>query len=461
MSVTQSLAVETGSILIVDDELKILKLLSRSLVRDGHDVKVTTDALQALRLLSSESFDLLILDNRMPGLSGIDLLRQSRASAAPPACIMMTAYGTVENAVEAMKLGAVDYIQKPFEFETVKEIVRKALARRSEGLRATAARPAPAAAPPREHRRPYGLLGKSPSLEQVLERIESAAPTDSTILIAGETGTGKELVARAIHACSLRRGMPLVKVNCAAIPEGLLESEMFGHLRGAFTGATQDRRGKFALAHQGTLFLDEVSGLSLALQRKLLRVLQEKEFEPLGSERTAKVDVRVIAASNRDLIALAAEGRFQEDLYYRLNVIPIRLPPLRERAEDVPLLAEVFLARFRSRLGRALEGFTPEALEILSRYRWPGNVRELENAVERAATLAKGPLIGAGDIVDLGAGGPPSAATPLALRGNLDRLQRETILRSLKQVSGKKKEAAALLGISQRALSYYLRKFDL
>jgi len=342
-------------------------------------------------------------------------------------------------------------------------LVRKALERRSESARpARLARSAAGGEPaPPESGRPWGLLGKGRLIQEVLSRIEAVAATDSTILIIGETGTGKELVARAIHAGSRRRSMPLVKVNCAAIPDGLLESEMFGHVRGAFTGATQDRRGKFVLAHQGTLFLDEVSGLSLTLQQKLLRVLQEKEFEPVGSDRTARVDVRLLAATNRDLNRLTAEERFQEDLFYRLNVIPIRLPALRERPEDIPLLAEVFLERFRSRLARPLQGFTPEAVALLSGYRWPGNVRELENAVERLATLAKGPLIGPSDLAELGSSPPAGAAPRLALRGSLDRARRETILQSLQQVKGRKKDAAALLGISQRALSYYLRKFDL
>jgi len=306
------------------------------------------------------------------------------------------------------------------------------------------------------------ILGRSATIREVFSRIEAVARTDSTVLITGETGTGKELVARAIHARSARRARPLVTVNCAAIPEGLLESEMFGHVRGAFTGATQQRRGKFALAHQGTIFLDEVSGLSLALQQKLLRVLQEREFEPLGSDRTLQLDVRVLAATNRDLGQLTRDGLLQEDLYYRLNVIPIRIPPLRERREDIPLLAETFLQRFRDKLGKPVGGFAPGALELLQRQWWPGNVRELENAIERAVALAPGTRILGEDLTDL-AGASPRGAAPASfeLREHVEETTRRTILQSLEKVRWKKKEAAVLLGISQRALSYYLRKFGL
>ncbi len=288
------------------------------------------------------------------------------------------------------------------------------------------------------------------------------AATDSTVLITGETGTGKELVARAIHDQSGRSGKPLVRVNCAAIPEGLLESEMFGHTRGAFTGATQSRRGKFALAHGGSLFLDEISGLGSSLQQKLLRVLQEREFEPLGSERTTKVDVRILAATNRNLSELTQNGDFQEDLYYRLNVIPVDVPPLRERRDDIPLLAETFLERFSAKLRKPFRDFSPEAMELLIRYDWPGNVRELENAVERAVALGAGPSVGSeyfGDLEQAPSHGPPLPT--LDLHENLGWITRQTIRRSLEKVNGRKKEAAALLGISPRALSYYLRKYDL
>lgn len=443
----------TGSILIVDDEVKILKLLSRYFLREGHDVKVTADPAQALRLLRSESFDVLLLDNRMPGLSGMDLLRASRESSSPPAVIMMTAYATVPSAVEAMKMGALDYVQKPFDFDTLRAVVQSVLSQEPGVPRS----PEGAAARTDWH----GIVGRSRAIRDVLERLETVARTDSTVLVTGETGTGKELVARAIHRLSTRHAMPLVRVNCAAIPDGLLESEMFGHVRGAFTGATQSRRGKFASAHRGTLFLDEVSGLTLPLQQKLLRVLQEVEFEPLGSDRTFRADVRIIAATNRDLAALTVDGRFQQDLFYRLNVIPLRIPPLRARREDIPLLAETFLNRFSQRLGRRLEGFSPAAMRRLVEHDWPGNVRELENTVERATALSAGRWVDLESISDLETARAEPAPDRLDLRGNVSRFTKETILRSLRQANGRKKEAAILMGISQRALSYYLRKFGI
>jgi transcriptional regulator with GAF, ATPase, and Fis domain len=293
----------------------------------------------------------------------------------------------------------------------------------------------------------------------VIRRTELVAETKSTVLISGETGTGKELVARAIHDRSAQRDMPLIKVNCAAIPETLLESELFGHMRGAFTGATTSKKGKFALADGGTIFLDEIGTMSQALQAKLLRVVQEREFEPLGSERTQKVDVRVIAASNRDLRQMVAEGKFQEDLYYRLNVIPIHIPPLRERREDIPLLVEHFVAKHASRAGKRIEGLGPGVLEQLQSAEWPGNVRELENTVERAVVLSPSPIIHSDVIRILGASSSAGSGLPSTnLRQNLDWAERETVRRALDAAGGVKKDAAEAMGISQRALSYYLAK---
>jgi DNA-binding NtrC family response regulator len=451
-------SLRTGRILIVDDEIKILKLLSRYFSRQGYEVKVTTEPYQALRLVQSEPFDVLILDHRMPELTGLELfkqVRQARHGESAPEVILMTAHATVEKAVETMKLGAVDYIQKPFDFDSMTAAVRKALDRREQRRLGATPMPLPAEAKSRAE-----LIGQSPAMKELFQRVEAVAATDSTVLITGETGTGKELVAETIHRLSRRSSKPLVRVNCAAIPEGLLESEMFGHVRGAFTGATQNRRGKFALAHGGSLFLDEVSGLSAPLQQKLLRVLQEREFEPLGSERTTKVDVRILAATNRDLSELTKNGHFQEDLYYRLNVIPVPVPPLRGRREDIPLLAESFLTRFSEKLRKPFRGFSPEAMDRLVGYHWPGNVRELENAVERAVALGPGPSVLAENLRDLGEGLPPALPlSTLDLHENLGWITRQTISRSLEKVKGRKKDAAALLGISQRALSYYLRKY--
>jgi transcriptional regulator with GAF, ATPase, and Fis domain len=308
----------------------------------------------------------------------------------------------------------------------------------------------------------YGIIGRSKAMEEVIRRAEMVASTKSTVLITGETGTGKELVARAIHDRSAQRDMPLIKVNCAAIPETLLESELFGHVRGAFTGATSNKKGKFALADGGTIFLDEIGTMNPTLQAKLLRVLQEREIEPLGSERTEKIDLRVIAATNRDLRQMVADGKFQEDLFYRLNVIPIEIPPLRERRDDIPALIEHFVRKHAQRTGRRVEKIDEGVLSGLQQYDWPGNVRELENAIERAVVLSQGPIISAKAVSVLGA--PASQATglpSLKLRNNIEWVERETIRRALESSGGVKKDAAELMGISQRALSYYLAKYRL
>jgi transcriptional regulator with GAF, ATPase, and Fis domain len=299
-------------------------------------------------------------------------------------------------------------------------------------------------------------------MEEVIRRAELVAETKSTVLITGETGTGKELVARAIHHRSAQRDMPLIKVNCAAIPETLLESELFGHVRGAFTGATTSKKGKFALADGGTIFLDEIGTMSPTLQSKLLRVLQEREFEPLGAERTEKVDVRVIAATNRDLRQMVADAKFQEDLFYRLNVIPIQIPPLRERREDIPALVEFFVQKHSQRIGRRIEKIEDGVLASLQQYDWPGNVRELENAIERAVVLTTGTAISTRAVSVGGTvSAQPTGVPSLKLRQNIEWVERETIRRALENAGGVKKEAAELMGISQRALSYYLAKYRL
>ncbi|MGH9314674.1 MAG: sigma-54 interaction domain-containing protein, partial [Vicinamibacterales bacterium] len=305
----------------------------------------------------------------------------------------------------------------------------------------------------------YGIVGRSRRVQDVIRTAQLVAKSKSTVLITGETGTGKELVARAIHDRSAQREMPLIKVNCAAIPETLLESELFGHVRGAFTGAATNKKGKFALADGGSIFLDEIGTMSPALQAKLLRVLQEREFEPLGAERSQKVDVRVIAATNRDIRQMVADGRFQEDLYYRLNVIPISIPPLRERKEDIPILVEHFIRKHAQRAGKRADGIDAEALAALQGYDWPGNVRELENTIERAVVLSTSPMIRAQFLIMLGAAGAPPAGLPgMSLRQNLDWTERETVRRALESAGGVKKDAAEAMGISQRALSYYLAK---
>ena len=447
-----------GSILLADDEEKILKRLGRALRDEGHEVVETSNMRETQRQLAERPFDLLVVDNVMPGMTGLELIRELSQTVPPserPQVLMMTAHATVESAIEAMKLGALDYLQKPFEVDELLVLVRHALEHqrlRSERQYLISERNAEF-----NH---YGIIGRSRGMQDVIRRAELVAQTKSTVLITGETGTGKEMVARLIHHRSAQREMPLIKVNCAAIPETLLESELFGHVRGAFTGATITKRGKFALADGGSIFLDEIGALSTAIQSKLLRVLQEREFEPLGAERTQRVDVRVIAATNRDLKQMVADGKFQEDLYYRLNVIPIGIPALRDRREDVPILIEHFVEKHRQRTGKRIDGVDAEVTQALERYDWPGNVRELENTIERAVVLAIGPLITAASISLLGATSTPSPGLPsLRLHQNLEWVERETIRRALEQSGGIKKDAAELMGISQRALSYYLAKY--
>jgi two-component system NtrC family response regulator len=447
-----------GSVLLVDDEERLVKNLARALSGAGLEVTSTTSAREAQRLLAARAFDLLIVDNRMPELTGLELIRElvsQPGEAERPQVLMMTAHASLENAIEAMRLGAFDYLQKPFEVEELVVAAQRALTHqrlRTQHRYLLAER--------EEDFGHYGIVGKSRVIRELLNSIEKVAQSKSTVLISGETGTGKELVARAIHARSAERDEPLIKVNCAAIPEGLLESELFGHVRGAFTGAVANKKGKFALADGGSIFLDEVGSMPRPLQAKLLRVLQEREIEPLGGENTLKLDVRVIAASNRDLRRMVSEGAFQEDLFYRLSVIPIEIPPLRQRRDDVPLLVEHFLGRHAQRIGKHIAGVSDEALQALIAYEWPGNVRELENTLERAVVLSSSTRIESQDLSLLGARTAPSAPElpALTLRDNIEWVERESVRRALERAGGVKKEAAALLGLSQRALSYYLAK---
>jgi DNA-binding NtrC family response regulator len=450
----------SGTILIADDEERILRALGRALREDGHDVVETSSGRAAQRLLAERVFDVAVVDNIMPDLTGLDLIRDLAQHVPPgerPQVVLMTAHATVESAIEAMKLGALDYLQKPFDIDEFLVVVRRAidlqrlrnqhrylLSERDEEF---------------DH---YGIVGRSRAMQDVILTLERVAETKSTVLITGETGTGKELVARALHDRSAQREMPLIKVNCAAIPDTLLESELFGHTRGAFTGAATNKKGKFALAHGGSILLDEIAILGQPLQGKLLRVLQEREFEPLGSERAEKVDVRVIAATNRDLQQMVAEGKFQEDLFYRLNVIPIWIPPLRERREDIPVLAEHFVRKHALRSGRAVERLDESAMATLERYDWPGNARELENTIERAVVLSRDAVIGADAISGLRVAPAAAPGLPsMRLHQNIEWIERETIRRAIDAAGGVKKDAAELMGISQRALSHYLAKYRL
>ena len=447
-----------GSILLADDEEKIRAALARALEREGYEVMATASAREARRLLNDRIFDVLVVDNVMPDWTGLDLIRDVTSTVAEgdrPQILMMTAYATVESAIEAMKLGALDYLQKPFEVDELIAIVAHAVEHqrlRTQHHYLLSERD--------EDFNHYGIVGRSKVVQDLIRQAERVAETKSTVFVMGETGTGKELLARAIHNRSAQRHMPLIKVNCAAIPDTLLESELFGHVRGAFTGAANNKKGKFALADGGTIFLDEIGTMTPPLQAKLLRVLQEREFEPLGSERVQRVDLRVIAATNRDVKRLVEEGKFLEDLFYRLNVIPFVLPPLRDRREDIPALAEHFLRKHSQRTGRKVDGLSEAAQERLNNYDWPGNVRELENTIERAVVLSAGPVIDASDITMPGVAGiTPPGLPSLKLRSNVDWVERQTIQQALERSSGVKKDAAVLLGISQRALSYYLAKY--
>ena len=446
-----------GTILLVDDEAKIRELLAGALTEEGHEVVATGSPRVARQWLGQRFFDVLIIDNLMPEMTGLELIREFTSSVAEserPQILLMTAHATVESAIAAMKLGALDYLQKPFEIDELLVVVSRAvehqrlrthhgylLAERDEEF---------------DH---YGIVGRSRVMQEVIHTADLVAQTKSTVLITGETGTGKELVARAIHARSAERDRPLIKVNCAAIPETLLESELFGHVKGAFTGATANKKGRFSLADGGTIFLDEIGTMSPALQAKLLRVLQEREFEPLGSERSQKVDVRVIAATNRDLRQLVADGRFQEDLYYRLNVIPVSIPALRDRREDIPVLVDHLVRKHAQRAGRVIDRIDDGLVARLTAYDWPGNVRELENTIERAVVLSPARTLSAQALFLPGVATSSAASVPsLNLHQNLEWSEKETVRRALEASRGVKKDAAELMGISQRALSYYLAK---
>jgi len=447
-----------GTILLVDDEEKILKRLGRPLREEGHDVAEASNARDALRHLSERQFDLVVIDNVMQGMTGLELVRElstTMSDSERPQMVLMTAHGSTQIVRDAFKMGVEDFLEKPFEVDELLALARRAV--KSHRLQTQKQYLISERDADFNH---YGIIGRSRSMQEVLQRCGLVAETKSTVLVTGETGTGKEMVARLIHHRSAQRDMPLIKVNCAAIPDTLLESELFGHVRGAFTGATMTKRGKFALADGGSIFLDEIGTMSPSVQSKLLRVLQEREFEPLGAERTQKVDVRVIAATNRDLKQMVADTKFQEDLYYRLNVIPIVLPPLRERPDDIPVLIEHFVEKHRQRTGKRIDRVEPGVVDALRAYNWPGNVRELENTIERAVVLATGPVITTSSISLLGATSTQASGLPSPrLHQNIEWVERETIRRALQQSGGVKKDAAETMGISQRALSYYLAKY--
>jgi DNA-binding NtrC family response regulator len=447
-------------LLIVDDEVKLLKLLTQLFRAEGHAVDTATCAEDAEVLLRQRAFDLLITDVRLPRRSGIDLLREAIQLQPDLQVIVISAYGTVSGAVEAMRLGAFDYVLKPFEMEGLLLIARKALEagqlRRDNAYlqsQQQCGRPG--------HR----LVMDSPGMRRVEQLVDKVARLDSTVLLLGESGVGKELVAETIHLRSPRGNRPLVRVNCPAIPRDLMESELFGHVRGAFTGANAARQGKLEVADGGTLFLDEVADLPLAQQGKLLRVLENRSYCKVGSSTELEVDIRILAATNRDLRGMASDGEFREDLFYRLNVFPIEVPPLRDRPEDLGGLTRELLLRLSRSLGRAGLALDDATWSILERYRWPGNVRELRNVLERAAVLAEGRTIRVTDLPVEMMSADIDPLTPgdgeVGLSEQVDRFKIGTILAALRACGWKKKRAADRLGLTPRALSHYVQRYDL
>ncbi|HEX9398945.1 MAG TPA: sigma-54 dependent transcriptional regulator [Anaeromyxobacter sp.] len=455
-------------ILVADDHDAVREGMVLSLTRLGHEVQGVKGGGEAIAAYRKRPADVVVTDLRMVPVDGIEVVRRLREADPEATVLVVSAHGTIAVAVDAMRGGAIDFIEKPFSPEVLRARVEKAIeiARERRGARTARARAEALEEDLGREHDPHGLVFRSDPMRRVLEQLRKVAPTDATVLVLGESGTGKELVARAIHEGSLRRERPFVSVSCAAIPEGLLESELFGHERGAFTGAVRRKLGRFELAHEGTLFLDEVGELPPSVQVKLLRVLQERRFERVGGEETVEVDVRLVSATNRDLAAMARDGRFREDLYYRLDVVPIHLPPLRDRPGDVEELARHFLARSAPRLGRAVKGFAPEALELLRRHRWPGNVRELENVVEQALVFAEGELVTPAELPAGLRHAPPAQGLPVptgdrSLTDILEDLERQLILAAYEKAKGVKAETARLLGIKPSALYYKLEKYGI
>jgi len=461
---------ETPSrVLVVDDERSMRELLSIVLKRDGYEVLVADDGARAIELLKKQRVDILITDIRMPQMSGVDVLREAKRIDPEIISIVMTAFASTDTAVEALRLGAADYVHKSpsaaneLRLRVRKELERKHLQRENVLLKRAL----------QTSHKFSNIIGRSDPMLAVFQLIETIAPTSSTVLITGESGTGKELVARAIHFNSLRKERPFVALNCGALSETLLDSELFGHMRGSFTGADTNKKGLIEVAEKGSIFLDEIGEMTPLVQVKLLRVLQERKYRRLGGTEEVDADIRVIAATNRDLAKMVAEGTFREDLFYRINVIPIRLPALRERIEDIPLLAEHFVARFAEQMGKAITGISGAALACLKAYAWPGNIRELENAMERAVALERSPSILVESLPDQLRGAVPAGAAGAAAPGesfpdsgfdleqHVQHIEREYIAEALRRAGGVKVKAAELLGMSFRSFRYYMKKYDL
>jgi two-component system response regulator PilR (NtrC family) len=447
-------------ILVVDDEPSMRELLSIMLRKEGYEVVTAASRAMAAAALAKDPVHMVITDVKLPDGDGLEILRHVKAASPETVVIVMTAFSSTETAVTALKLGAHDYLVKPFDVDELKIVVRNALERRQlqeENLRLKA-----------EFRTRHGLeqmIGVSPSMNAVFEMVRSIAGTNSTVFITGESGTGKELVAKAIHALSSRRDAAFVSINCGAVPENLLESELFGHVKGAFTDAFQSKKGLFEAAHKGSILLDEVAETPPSMQVKLLRVLQERRIRRVGATSETEVDVRVMAATNRPIETLVKERRFREDFFYRLNVIPLRMPSLRERAEDVPILAEHFLKRFSREMGKEIATISSEAMGRLVGYRWPGNVRELENVIERAVALETTPTILAERLPEsllatekTVASSPPGLGDGFSLDAHLNRIEASLLRRALEQAKGDRARASQLLGVSPRSIRYLLRK---
>ncbi len=498
----------SARILVADDEPNLRRVLSAILSREGYEVRQAADGAEALERLDS-SVDVVITDLKMPRIDGMKVLQTVSAEYPKIPVIMITAFGSVDNAVAAVKAGAFDYIEKPFEQEQIRQIVEKAVrqasANRDEpsafepsALKPLAGAPQATQASLATNNLPtntaatdpagrHGLIGRSGPMQGVFEIIERVANTPSTVLVTGESGTGKELVAKALHQNSDRRAKPFIKINCAAIPKNLMESELFGYEKGAFTGATSAKPGRFELADEGTLFLDEIGEIPVEMQVKLLRAIQESEFERVGGIKTIKVNVRLITATNRDLEKAVASGAFREDLFYRLNVVPLVLPPLRDRPGDIPLLVDHIIERFRHRLNKSIKGIDPDALDVLSAHHWPGNIRELENVLERTILFCDGDIIGRSDLpaelvagpkvnssyatdhaIDaarnaVASGSDPQEGVSLkdAVRAETSRLEKELIAHALGETSGNVTQAAKLLKISRKSLQMKMKDFGL
>jgi two-component system response regulator PilR (NtrC family) len=464
----QPAAGPAARILVVDDEPGIRVMLAAALRRDGHEVLLATDGATALSALGSGPVDLVVTDIRMPGMTGIELLDQAKQIDPGLSVIMMTAYGSKDTVLDALRLGATDYVEKGDKLKDElllrirKELARKRLQQENVLLKRTLG----------SSHQFSSIIGSSDAMVAIFQLIERIAPTSSTVLIAGESGTGKELVARAIHFNSLRKERPFVALNCGALSETLLDSELFGHVRGAFTGADTNKKGLIEVAEKGTIFLDEIGEMSPMVQVKLLRVLQERKFRRLGGTEEVEADIRIIAATNRDLSKMVAEGRFREDLFYRINVIPLRLPALRERRDDIPTLAEHFAARFAQQMGKPITGISGEAMQCLQAHPWPGNVRELENAIERAVALEQTATILPESLPEAlcavpvaPAAGPAAPASLLPggafdLEAHVAKVEREYLAEALRQAQGVKTKAAERLGLTFRQFRYLLKKYD-